>query len=840
MSDDSLDVYTFFDSKTWGVFYGYNQVIIILTIVISSYFLTKTIKLEYSSYKFKNDIHQKLEYVSIAIHGLNKKYKHGMYNNKKDRNSKSFNKIKNITPEMVLETIDLKFNEMQQLLENHKNQLKNNVIQMIHKQQQNSKLHNDNHTHTATDTELILATVMSGQQTELDLVKHCSYDLPHDDDEKSKTTVLPTANTNSVISEKVAINSVISDYVAYEISKHELNTKQRKGLKKFLKILWDIRKIMFMTFNHVFDTASDVALAAEWYTLYKKQYNDDTGMFLNEYNIDMRAMFLCCVSIMFYYRVASSWEIYKFSHSFSDVFFQFFFDFYLIKLIYVNVFKMKSYSPLKILKIMRSIEGQNESGFQSILTMVFLIKTNFGQFDDGSSASTIPILSFLFSFWSLASRFIFLDFKDLKPNAQTVGINIKDFDFSDINIWNIFHVVFRLIEVLFSILMISLIWVVFGGMWLVVVIIVWYLSLILQFQLLGFGFVPFQNSFLAKLMVFNIREIRIGFNLKEYIPYSRYTTCCARILFAFLGCWLLFVRVLLCCLISVRYNYHDHNDTTALAIIGLISLSVVWFVMFFVAIQFFVNRNHSIALSTTTNQLNGFDLLKSNDKESIIFCKKLAIDIFTRQNYKQYDHSVNRANNVLDAMIISNDIENYSLVQEWYDSCVKHKMNCDFDHFLTDPTHVPWNANMIEKLVHNNDSLDYYILIHDKLGLNLSLIHPEMRRNILHSVAWHGRNVKIVEWILNGDIIHQLNAVDIYGWTSLHYLIDYVVNQYNKTAGKILIHKSSLENQRKIGKLLISCGIDPNVKDKYGYTAKAYLDKMQSGLYECLFCDALT
>ena len=68
---------------------------------------------------------------------------------------------------------------------------------------------------------------------------------------------------------------------------------------------------------------------------------------------------------------------------------------------------------MKILKVMRSIEGNNESTFQSILTMVFLIKTNFGEFDsdDGiSSSAAIAIFSFAFSFWSLSSRFIFLDF----------------------------------------------------------------------------------------------------------------------------------------------------------------------------------------------------------------------------------------------------------------------------------------------------------------------------------------------------------------------------------------------------------------------------------------------
>ena len=242
------------------------------------------------------------------------------------------------------------------------------------------------------------------------------------------TTMLPASI------QLFALEKIIVQYVSREISKHDLNTHKKDGFKKFLGVLWDIRKIMFMAFNHVFDTASDIALAIEWYILYKKQLNDAT--FLSEYNIDMTTMLFCCISIILYYRISSSWEIYKFTHSFMDVFLQFLFDFYLIKLIYVNVFKMKSYSPMKILKLMRSIEGQNESGFQAITTMVFLMKTNFGEFTQGSGI--LPILSFTFSFWSLTSRFIFLDFDDLKPNAQTVGTNMNNFSLNNINIWYIF------------------------------------------------------------------------------------------------------------------------------------------------------------------------------------------------------------------------------------------------------------------------------------------------------------------------------------------------------------------------------------------------------------------
>ena len=71
-----------------------------------------------------------------------------------------------------------------------------------------------------------------------------------------------------------------------------------------------------------------------------------------------------------------------------DTLLQFVFDFYLLKLIYANIVKMHSYKPLDIIQIYRGIEGSHESAYQAILTMVFLIQTNF----TGSSSITCILL----------------------------------------------------------------------------------------------------------------------------------------------------------------------------------------------------------------------------------------------------------------------------------------------------------------------------------------------------------------------------------------------------------------------------------------------------------------
>ena len=866
--NNNLNVNTFFDSSEWGVFYGYNQIIIVLTILISSYFLAKDIKLDYKCYQFLKDIYSKVGYIYIAIDGLQRKSKHKDNTNITTTHSHSNHNVnvQNITFEMVMNLIDVKCDEMILLVENIRNYFKNKVIIIATKDNstaakhysktislsyggnvtgQNTRtgddaglVHNDKLNKIETATSPLRLAILSSANDETkakeimlsdDLELELNLELELEDENVTKQEEKQTSSINA------SLDNVITEYVSHEIDKYDLNKNKKDGFKKFLKILWDIRKIMFMVFSHVFDTASDVALAIEWYILYQRQLNDEN--YFDPYDIDMTAMFWCCISIILYYRTSSSWEIYNFSHSFVDVFFQFFFDFYLIKLIYINVFKMKSYSPMKILKIMRSIEGQNESGFQSILTMVFLIKTNFWEFGNGDGSSgVIAIFSFIFSFLSLTSRFIFLDFHNLQPNAQTFGINVNDIHCRDINVWYVFHLIFRLIEVLFSVLMFSLIWVVFGGIWLVVVVAGLYLWLALRSKLLGFGFVMVQSNFWGRLLVFDIRQILVVFNFEGYHPYSILSSRTARLLlFLLLGCWLLFARVLLCCMFATMYNHNSNNinsddDTTVLCIIISIILIFIWLWMFVLAIKFYINRDDTIRAHTASNELNGIDIIKSNDQESILFCKELGIDVFRHKNYKKYHTSANMANNVLDAMIISNDIDNYLIIEEWYYNIgMKQKIGYDFVDFIKNS--LEWNVHTIQKLLLNCDSLDYYKLIHDKLGLNLSLVDSKFNRNILHNAVWYEPNVEIIEWILTNKIIDDINAVNVNGRTCLHFLMDYIYCDSNKR------NKSDLLNERKIAQLFISHGVDPSIESKEGKTAKEYLEEIQDEFYDWLVDD---
>ena len=121
---DSLYVYTFLDSQTWGLFYGYNQVIIIITILISSYSLARNVQLDYQCHKFLKNIYLIFANICIAINGLKKHYKY-----KNDfKNIKSYEKVKNITIEMVMNVIDVKCDEMHALVDNIRQYFQNQVL----------------------------------------------------------------------------------------------------------------------------------------------------------------------------------------------------------------------------------------------------------------------------------------------------------------------------------------------------------------------------------------------------------------------------------------------------------------------------------------------------------------------------------------------------------------------------------------------------------------------------------------------------------------------------------------------------------------------------------------
>ena len=249
----------------------------------------------------------------------------------------------------------------------------------------------------------------------------------------------------------------VRSYVGQEYANYKLTNA--KGFALFSKVLYKIRSLFVPPLTHFFDTATDIALVWEWYLLYK----NDT---YSSENIYMFAFFMCALSTIVYYRISSAYEVFQFTGNKWDALLQFFFDFFLIKLIYVNMFKLRSYSASYIIKQFRMLEGGNEAAFQAVLSLVFLIKTDFSQ------ATTITIVSFFASVLSLVSRLSLLDKTVLMTKTNEDDNGKSSIDITDLcrprrligkidGQW-LFKRAFRSFEILFSIFLIAVFWDIVG------------------------------------------------------------------------------------------------------------------------------------------------------------------------------------------------------------------------------------------------------------------------------------------------------------------------------------------------------------------------------------------
>ena len=88
--------------------------------------------------------------------------------------------------------------------------------------------------------------------------------------------------------------------------------------------------------------------------------------------------------------------------------------------------------------------------------------------------------------------------------------------------------------------------------------------------------------------------------------------------------------------------------------------------------------------------------------------------------------------------------------------------------------------------------------------------------------------VVIIELILKNEIIDDINTLDAFGCTCLHFLMGHIYSDRDKRSKNVLL------NERRIARLFISRGVDESIKDKYDNTAKAYLYEMGDDFYDWL------
>ena len=614
-------------------------------------------------------------------------------------------------------------------------------------------------------------------------------------------------------------------YVSKQFEKYELNNSKAFG--QFIETLLEIRKLLFMVVSHFFDMASDITVAWNWYLLWQIQADENPDYLKNT---NMGALFACCIGVMFYYRIATAYKIYKLTKSKFDSLLQFFLDFYILKLIYVNIIKMHSYKPLNILLIYREVEGSHESAYQAILTMVFLIETNYV----GLSSIT-SYISLGFSLWSLSSRFITSDKYFIDEKAQSIGITLSDVKENGIfnsicnkfNIWWIYHILFRSFEVSFSVLLLALFWVIAGGLVFSIVMVVfiaaafisngcWYCQSldVKQFDWWLFLsklqlYTDFLKSFLAVSVFWIVNKFH-----HDDRPLAKAVST-----------WLFFLRLFIVCLFLVLifgFNYGNYNTNV-----------LVWFCFCF---QFVLIIMTAIAINKyvlidgkATNFLNdGLDIVshwRRGDITNLLFLKRLNVNIFDGDN-RIIVEGIMR--------VIANSPrglgqETYRMVDDWYKTASKSQLKRR-QHSLIN--YLKRKKSTIERKlaevawespIYGDTHYLYQMAL--GIGINLSgqleVAGDSAHTTTILNIACRNLQLQNVKWMLKNKIVSNINTVNTkYNQTALHYTVKYRWKWENKKYTYLAI---------EICKLLIQHDIDTSIINYESKTAKDYLIEFGRG-----------
>ena len=624
-------------------------------------------------------------------------------------------------------------------------------------------------------------------------------------------------------------------------------------ISSFIAILWNLRNLMLIVVSHFFDTATDIGLVYEWGSLYYTKLDTDP-----EYlkGVDIGTLFWCCLGVIIYYRIGSSFQVYRLNHSLSDAIWQFLFDFFLIKLIYINLVKMHSYKPLEMIKIMRGIEGSHESAYQAILSLVFLIQTHFKPLDNDNnnynayitSATLIPIVSFVFSTWSLISRFTAFDYHYLQQDARKCSLNGK----------KLCHQLFRSIEVTFSIILFSLFWTQVGEIGVFGLVII---SLYVPYNTFkNKGYIS--TEFLKTLLISDIATPTIWNNLQKtpygYIknPFEKWF----KLFLHFEG--LTLFRLIICILIALPRNIRNYFsiqqagdvDSIVYVLINVQFLLVlILFVYKWIISMYFV-KNNAWELRDREGELafNPLNFVSRKKFDEILFCKYLGVvsvfEVSKKKRQQRQQKQVKKdpankcscrrnrvcqtlkryvpksrkkteiADNMLEALVLADDLYYYDVVESWYNKLgLEAKYGETFVQYLKN---IGFNSKRIMKQCRKFCySADSFILLHSKLELvNFTKFKDKKQydNNLLHTMCYRAR-LKVVEWIINDEIIKDINALDARNDTALHCAILGILNLKKRE-----FTQCTLE-EKKIIRMLIDKNIDESIKAQDSYDKEKWM-----------------
>ena len=257
--------------------------------------------------------------------------------------------------------------------------------------------------------------------------------------------------------------------------------------KTFGAKLWDAiksvrkkRSCYFPFMTHIFDQSTDIGVIVEFYLLwqFEERYksNHDGGdpcPGINGFYI-----FLCSCVSLFAYRIISSILVGLRTKSFFRGFLQFW-DLLLFHALYIN-YKTHSTQPSNPQKWLQMLEAVFESFPQSLIQLFFIIKTR-----SSGGINSIVVVSLIFSILSLTNKVISDDspaFEEEKGKTMTykrevvvdyhgyeAGGEIRRKNETFVSFYYFVRIFYRVLDVLYRLSILVLIWVIMGGLALFIV-----------------------------------------------------------------------------------------------------------------------------------------------------------------------------------------------------------------------------------------------------------------------------------------------------------------------------------------------------------------------------------
>eukprot|EP01084_Bolivina_argentea_P047435 87409_1 len=302
--------------------------------------------------------------------------------------------------------------------------------------------------------------------------KHKAHNTKFEEDTKLKDnneTIALETKSNESDEEKNRTDAINN---SQSFNPKQDPTYSKNIIKHWAKLVWSKKKVYWGLVPHIFDQATDISVAVEYWIMYKNDVNvTDTNPLY---------FFMSTVFFLLLHRIVSTVTLYYLTRNPMDALLQSF-DLLLIKAIWTN-YKLGSNEPSNIQRYLGVLEATFESSPQIAISTVFILKSS----GNNAVISPIIIVSICFSLWSLISRVISDDKKLFAASWQSL-----DFDRSElsrcselcrcsvycdeikiplINIRFLWRLFWRSLEISNRVFVCTLLWINIGGFGLIIII----------------------------------------------------------------------------------------------------------------------------------------------------------------------------------------------------------------------------------------------------------------------------------------------------------------------------------------------------------------------------------